>query len=95
MSTTPHEETSTTLGEKPVDVSSSEELSVLNESMTEDADYILTGAKLHIILFALGLAIFLLALDMSILATAIPLITEKFQSTTDIGWYLSAYTLSL
>lgn len=43
----------------------------------------------------LGIAVFLMALDMSILTTAIPLITEKFQSTEDIGWYVSAYTLSL
>lgn len=58
-------------------------------------DYTLSGAKLYIIIFGLGLAVFLMALDMSILTTAIPLITEKFHSTTDIGWYISAYTLSL
>jgi hypothetical protein len=58
-------------------------------------DYTLSGAKLYIIVFGLGLAVFLMALDMSILTTAIPLITEKFHSTTDIGWYMSAYTLSL
>lgn len=57
-------------------------------------DYILTGPKLYTILFSLSLAVFLMALDMSILTTAIPLITEKFQSTTDNGWYMSAYTLS-
>lgn len=95
MSTTPTEKTSTTLEKKPIEVPTSEEGSVQDESDTEEEDYILTGTKLHVILFALGLAIFLLALDMSILSTAIPLITEKFQSTTDIGWYISAYTLSL
>lgn len=61
----------------------------------EDVDYTLSGAKLNIIIFGLGLAVFLMALDMSILVTAIPLITEKFQSTADIGWYMSAYALSL
>lgn len=65
-----------------------------NEEDGEDEDYILTGPKLYTILFSLSLAVFLMALDMSILTTAIPLITEKFQSTTDIGWYISAYTLS-
>lgn len=58
-------------------------------------NYELTGAKLHILVFGLGLAVFLMALDMSILTTAIPLITEKFHSTADIGWYVSAYSLAL
>ncbi|KAF2035937.1 MFS general substrate transporter [Setomelanomma holmii] len=49
-------------------------------------DYSLSGAKLHIIIFGLGLAIFLMALDMSILVTAIPLITENFQSVANIGY---------
>jgi hypothetical protein len=95
MSTTPTEKTTTTLQEKPLAIPASEQATSVDESNAEDEEYILTGAQLHIILFALGLAIFLLALDMSILTTAIPLITEKFQSTTDIGWYMSAYTLSL
>lgn len=60
-----------------------------------DEDYTLSGAKLYIIIFGLSLAVFLMALDMSILATAIPLITAKFQSTADIGWYVSAYALSM
>jgi hypothetical protein len=60
-----------------------------------DEDYTVSGAKLHIIIFGLSLAVFLMALDMSILATAIPLITAKFQSTADIGWYVSAYALSM
>ncbi|KAJ4372060.1 hypothetical protein N0V83_003833 [Neocucurbitaria cava] len=58
-------------------------------------NYELTGAKLHILVFGLGLAVFLMALDMSILTTAIPLITEKFHSTADIGWYWSFLALFL
>lgn len=61
----------------------------------QNVDYSLSGAKLHVLILGLGLAVFLMALDMSILVTAIPLITEKFQSTADIGWYMSAYSLSL
>lgn len=64
-----------------------------NDSQT--VDYSLSGAKLHILIFGLGIAVFLMALDMSILVTAIPLITEKFESTEDIGWYMSAYALAL
>ena len=61
----------------------------------ESEDHFLTGPKLYVLIAALSLAVFLFALDMSILVTAIPLITEKFHSTEDIGWYVSAYMLSL
>jgi hypothetical protein len=88
-----------TLEEKPVvaidEPSDIDKHSSDAESDAADVDYTLSGAKLYIIIFGLSLAVFLMALDMSILATAIPLITEKFQSTEDIGWYFSAYSLSL
>ena len=94
-----NEQTSGDLQEKSgVNVTESshpEELSKDIDSIAEDNDYSLSGAKLHIIIFGLGLAVFLMALDMSILTTAIPLITEKFHSTADIGWYMSAYALSM
>lgn len=44
-----------------------------------------------IIILALYLAIFLVALDRTILGTAIPAITNQFHSFADIGWYQSAY----
>jgi hypothetical protein len=72
-----------------------EKPSELVEKDEEEDNQILTGAKLHIIIFGLALAVFLMALDMSILVTAIPLITKKFHSTADIGWYMSAYALSM
>ncbi|KAF2260069.1 MFS general substrate transporter [Lojkania enalia] len=55
----------------------------------------MSGTKLHILIFGLGIAVFLMALDMSILTTAIPEITAKFQSTEDIGWYVSGYLLTV
>ncbi|KAH6691667.1 azole resistance protein [Plectosphaerella plurivora] len=39
-------------------------------------------------------AVFLVALDRTILATAIPRITDNFKSLGDIGWYGSAYMLT-
>jgi hypothetical protein len=85
--------------EKPVpEVLEDSSAESLPDDRGDDAqvdDYSLSGAKLHIIIFGLGLAVFLMALDMSILATAIPQITEKFQSTKDISWYMSAYSLSI
>lgn len=40
------------------------------------------------------LSIFLVALDRTIIATAIPKITDEFNSIEDVGWYGSAYMLT-
>jgi len=45
------------------------------------------GLKLAVILAALCLSVFLVALDQTIIATAIPKITDHFDSIKDIGWY--------
>jgi hypothetical protein len=45
------------------------------------------GLELVLISFALCLAVFLVALDQTIIATAIPRITDHFHSVQDIGWY--------
>ncbi|OCT44541.1 putative HC-toxin efflux carrier TOXA [Cladophialophora carrionii] len=60
-----------------------------------ESDYYLTGSKLYLVLTGIGLAIFLFALDVSIISTAIPAITVRFHATTDIGWYAAAYPLCL
>jgi hypothetical protein len=52
------------------------------------------GFKLGIILVAICCAVFLVALDQTILSTAIPKITDEFASIRDIGWYGSAYLLT-
>lgn len=49
-----------------------------------------TGVKLHLISLALCLSVFLIALDNTIIATAIPKITDQFKSLDDVGWYGSA-----
>jgi len=51
----------------------------------EDIEYP-HGLKLAIILAALCFAVFLVALDNTIISTAIPKITDQFNSITDIGW---------
>ncbi|KAI1358477.1 putative MFS transporter [Xylaria arbuscula] len=48
-----------------------------------------------LITFALLLSLFLVALDISIISTAIPTITEEFHSIDQIGWYGSAFFLGL
>ncbi|KAL5315754.1 hypothetical protein ACEPPN_016624 [Leptodophora sp. 'Broadleaf-Isolate-01'] len=54
----------------------------------------LTGPKLYMALSGATLACFLVLLDASIIATAIPHITSEFQSLLDVGWYGSAYQLT-
>lgn len=44
-----------------------------------------TGMKLGLISMALCLSVFLMALDNSIIATAIPKITDQFHSLPDVG----------
>ena len=52
-------------------------------------------AKLIPILLAVMLSIFLVALDMTIVATAIPRITDEFRSLDDVGWYGSSFFLTI
>lgn len=40
------------------------------------------------------LALFLVALDRTIIATAVPRISDEFQALGDIGWYGSSYMLT-
>jgi hypothetical protein len=50
--------------------------------------------KLICICIGLGASVFLVALDQTIIATAIPRITNQFKALNDIGWYISAYFLT-
>ncbi|RDI86257.1 hypothetical protein Vi05172_g3666 [Venturia inaequalis] len=52
------------------------------------------GIKLITIILALCFAVFLVALDQTIISTAIPRITTRFQSVDDIGWYGSSYLVT-
>ena len=52
------------------------------------------GLKLGLIILGLCLSVFCMALDSTIIATAIPRITDEFDSLQDIGWYGSAYLLT-
>ncbi|KAL4865430.1 hypothetical protein BDV12DRAFT_200170 [Aspergillus spectabilis] len=68
-----------------------------NEPTTEasptEGDWI-TGFPLFIVLTGITLVVFLMLLDVSIVATAVPRITNQFHSLTDVAWYGSAYTLA-
>ncbi|CAM1507164.1 Fc.00g068050.m01.CDS01 [Cosmosporella sp. VM-42] len=53
-----------------------------------------TGLAFGIILFALFISLFCVALDSTIIATAIPRITDHFHALQDVGWYGSSYLLT-
>ena len=52
------------------------------------------GSKLYMLTFGLFLATFVVALDNTIISTAIPRITTVFDSLDDVGWYGSSYLLT-
>ncbi|EFQ99145.1 azole resistance protein 1 [Nannizzia gypsea CBS 118893] len=58
-----------------------------------DGDYP-HGMKLAVIVGSLAASVFLVALDETIITTAIPKITDDFHSINDIGWYGSAYFMT-
>ncbi|KAL4990677.1 major facilitator superfamily domain-containing protein [Aspergillus falconensis] len=61
---------------------------------TEEMQYP-SGFALAIIMAGLVAAIFLISLDTTIVSTAIPRITDEFKTVTDMGWYGSAFFLTL
>jgi hypothetical protein len=64
------------------------------ESKPEDPEAAFaTGWKLTMIVISLQMTNFCIAIDNTIIATAIPRITDHFQSLGDVGWYGSAYLL--
>ncbi|RLL98909.1 hypothetical protein CFD26_104495 [Aspergillus turcosus] len=60
----------------------------------EHPDKWIKGIPLIMLTSGVTLVIFLMLLDISILSTAIPQITNQFHSLEDIAWYSSAYTLA-
>ncbi|KAF2995900.1 hypothetical protein E8E13_004900 [Curvularia kusanoi] len=65
-----------------------------DEEEPEDESKYLSGFKLWTLSFGLCLTTFVIALDNTIIATAIPKITSVFNSLEDVGWYGSAYLLT-
>ncbi|RMZ86050.1 hypothetical protein DV737_g147, partial [Chaetothyriales sp. CBS 132003] len=54
----------------------------------------LTGLPLYALLLSMLLLIFIVVLDITIVSTAVPRITDEFHTISDIGWYGSAYLIS-
>jgi MFS transporter, DHA2 family, glioxin efflux transporter len=60
-----------------------------------DAPEYPTVARLGLIVFAVMLCVFLVALDLTIVSTAIPRITDDFHSLDQVSWYGSAFFLTI
>ncbi|KAK6364899.1 uncharacterized protein PV06_00529 [Exophiala oligosperma] len=58
----------------------------------EEPEY-LGPRALTVLMSAILLVVIILTLDQSILATAIPKITDQFHTIADIGWYAAAYLI--
>ncbi|RFU75414.1 efflux pump antibiotic resistance [Trichoderma arundinaceum] len=59
-----------------------------------EANYQPKSLKFWLILLSAFVSMFLVALDRTIIATAIPTITDDFKSLNDIGWYGASYMLT-
>ncbi|KAE8360400.1 MFS transporter [Aspergillus caelatus] len=66
----------------------------LNEEVNSESAKYPSGLKVALVFWALCLTVFLVALDQTIIATAIPTITSQFHSVEDIGWYGSVFLLT-
>lgn len=64
------------------------------EEEDDDPNSLLTGLPLIAVTVALSAAVFLVAMDVNVIATAIPRITGEFRSLDDIGWYGSAFLMA-
>ncbi|KAJ6155303.1 hypothetical protein N7470_005869 [Penicillium chermesinum] len=64
------------------------------QAKSQAEEKILTGLPLVLVLIALVSAMFLVALDRTIIATATPKISDQFHAIEDISWYASAYLVT-
>ncbi|KAL5533396.1 hypothetical protein ACEPAF_5172 [Sanghuangporus sanghuang] len=63
------------------------------DAIEEEIEYP-SGMRLFLLTIGLCLVIFVISLDNTIIATAIPTITTVFDSLDDVGWYGSSYLLT-
>ncbi|KAL3488145.1 major facilitator superfamily domain-containing protein [Aspergillus germanicus] len=64
------------------------------ETVTPPAEEYIHGFRLVVLAVSLMLGMFLVALDNTILGTAIPRITDEFQDLNKVSWYGAAYFMT-
>ncbi|KAG5656822.1 hypothetical protein KAF25_010375 [Fusarium avenaceum] len=72
-----------------------EALEVEEPRNDEDNMVFPTGPKLWSTMASMAITCFLSGLDLTIVAVAVPSITDEFQTIADIGWYSAAYGMTL
>jgi MFS family permease len=65
-----------------------------NQQEEQDESQYPHGLKLAVIILSNMIAMLLVALDRTIITTAIPRITDEFKALSDISWYASAYLIT-
>ncbi|OAA57313.1 MFS multidrug transporter [Cordyceps fumosorosea ARSEF 2679] len=78
--------------EKTTPVTNLEAAALVVEPKEEEYPH---GLQLVFVVLGILLCLFLAALDMTIVATAIPKITDEFRAIDQVGWYGSAFFLTL
>ncbi|OTA60393.1 MFS general substrate transporter [Hypoxylon sp. EC38] len=68
---------------------------VKSETPEEDGGSEVKGSRLILINASLCLCTFLVGLDFTLIATAIPYITSEFNSIRDVGWYGASFQLAI
>lgn len=81
------------IDEKQID-ETGQDATPAQDRSNEDTTAYPTGLKLVLIMLSLMMAVFLVALDQTIIAPALGAITAEYKSVKDIGWYGSAYLLT-
>lgn len=69
-----------------------DEMPAVTANSSDEADHP-TGIKLWLIIFVVSAVLTLSSVDMNIVATAVPSITDHFHTVADVGWYSSAFRL--
>ncbi|OAA77116.1 MFS transporter [Akanthomyces lecanii RCEF 1005] len=82
-----------TISKADTTVDATADVNAESASEENEAEYPVSW-KLGLITIALALSVFCVALDDTIIATAIPRITDEFKAVDDIGWYGAAYFLT-
>ncbi|KAB8596114.1 hypothetical protein FH972_025823 [Carpinus fangiana] len=94
-------ESEKTAPQSPIDTPTKHEQSSsedgLDKHTGDEADTPLerSRGKIALIMLALGMAVFLAAIDITIITTALPTISEHFHSTAGYTWIGSAYLLAV
>ncbi|KAM0425136.1 hypothetical protein ACHAPT_009697 [Fusarium lateritium] len=96
----PESTTSTLRGEEVQEKKEEQEVEDITDGTVDGGDELSedeypSGIKMFFIVLALVLSVFLFSLDLTIVATAIPKITEEFKGLDKVGWYGASFFMTV